>query len=376
MRMPYDFTDNLARIMRMQNLFGPQTIASQTNDTNLTGNIPLEEEAVFTSRNKPVSNVAQVDPASRWEELYTPETEAADRFNELMNQYPERNKPGVWRKIGASLMGIGGRGNSINQQERFLYAPYYRQLEDWKNQMDPASVAMTQERMRNVNERQATGNIVAAEINAAKSSDIFNVRMMDLDRKVDQARTQMEISKMRLDLQKDNAEALQAHREAQRALATAEAERRQIQREIDNDRRDRALEDRVKNTESLIKDRETDGGSSSQADLRTGRINRAQKFQADNPKLGKYIHINGTSISIDPPKKPMKLFGREMPRTGPTDEEYKQIVGAIMGSEPNTTSTTSTTSSSTGKIRVRRLSDNKTGTIDAKDFDPKKYEKM
>src|SRR3990167_77658 len=77
-------------------------------------------------------------------ELYQPEDEMSNRFRELLDTIPERNKPGVLRKIASAIVGLGG-GN----QEQALYAPYNRKMEDWKAKLEPTQAGMINERQEN-----------------------------------------------------------------------------------------------------------------------------------------------------------------------------------------------------------------------------------
>ena len=127
----------LQRIMRLKNIFGSQgeMIGNDLpSQGGITGNMDFEPtdadvEAAVTSK-------------------FQPEHEMSDRLSSMLDTYPERNKPGMLRKIGAALVGASG-GNV----EHALYAPYYRELEDWKTKITPTMQASTQERLRNTNER-------------------------------------------------------------------------------------------------------------------------------------------------------------------------------------------------------------------------------
>ena len=127
--------------MRLQNIFG-----GGVNDNEETQ--PFMPEDV----NAPEQSFDMND-------LYDPETQATNRFNELLEQMPERNKPGVLRKIGASIVGLGGGPQAAR---RSLYAPYYNELEDWKEKIGPAQAGMTQERLGNVNKRQLAYQTISA----------------------------------------------------------------------------------------------------------------------------------------------------------------------------------------------------------------------
>lgn len=103
--------------------------------------------------------------ARRLQELYSPETTASDRLSQLLGQYPQREKPGVWRKIGASIVGMGG---GIEAADRALNAPHNRAVEDWQRQVRPAEYAANQERYNNSNERMLANQVMTQERNDRK----------------------------------------------------------------------------------------------------------------------------------------------------------------------------------------------------------------
>lgn len=85
-----------------------------------------------------------------WMNRFTPATEATTRFNQLIDKYPERERPGLGRTIVASIAGLTNPEASM----KMLEAPNIRNLADWKNRIEPAQQAANLERQENVNERQ------------------------------------------------------------------------------------------------------------------------------------------------------------------------------------------------------------------------------
>lgn len=84
--------------------------------------------------------------------LYTPSNQASDRLNRMIDYQPQRpTDMSKWRKFGGLLVGMG---QGPEAQEKAMYAPYYRQMADWKAGLDPAIKAGELERYSNANERQ------------------------------------------------------------------------------------------------------------------------------------------------------------------------------------------------------------------------------
>jgi len=110
-----------------------------------------------------VDHAAPQDPniAQLMQQFYTPETEATEAFNQLVRNAPQRNKPGIARRLAASAgaLGAGRQGKGIETAEQFMYAPFMRDTQDWMAKMDPNYKAASLENTRNANERQLAGNM-------------------------------------------------------------------------------------------------------------------------------------------------------------------------------------------------------------------------
>lgn len=103
----------------------------------------------------------EYDVRGRMSELYSPESFATERLNQMFQQFPQRNKPSFLRRIGAALSSISG-GPEVG--ERQLYKPYYEAMEDWKTKIGPVSRAAEIEKSTNVNERQFAYQTIASEL--------------------------------------------------------------------------------------------------------------------------------------------------------------------------------------------------------------------
>jgi len=101
------------------------------------------------------------DIASRMQQMYTPETEATNRFNQLIEEYPERNKPGMLRKIASVIAGTVGGPEMFDMS---MYGNYNRKVADWKNKITPAQQAANLERQGNVNERTLAYQTISAQL--------------------------------------------------------------------------------------------------------------------------------------------------------------------------------------------------------------------
>src|SRR5262245_7675506 len=115
----------------------------------------------------PPSVMAQEDPNNpgNWMEFirqqYSPETVAMERFNRLLDEAPRRENPGLARRIAASAAAFGGGGTDA--AEKFMYAPYARDVADFKLRAEPFYQAANLERQGNISERQLVGQMVTAQ---------------------------------------------------------------------------------------------------------------------------------------------------------------------------------------------------------------------
>lgn len=162
--MNFDFLNRL----RMQNIFGG---AGTEPMPTFGGAYNPEPMDTFGGTPPFVPDEAQpFDVGRRMRELYTPETESIDRFNEMIGQYPTWEKPGKLRNIGAialaslgDLFGPKGSGQ-MAFNEMTGRGQYQRDIADWKNQIDPLERAANIERQSNVNNRTMAYQTVSQEL--------------------------------------------------------------------------------------------------------------------------------------------------------------------------------------------------------------------
>lgn len=208
--------------LRLRNIFEPMIGNDLPQQGGITGNMPIspgfpegfgptpeppplfnpppmEVQPPEVGRQSPVPAISAGDRvAQEMSRLYTPETEATQRFNEMLGKYPaqEEYKPGWLRTIGSALTAVGGsftpRGDyQMNPQAmeagmQMAYEPYTRKLTDWKNQMGPAYQAASLERQSNVNERTMAYQTIAQQLRA--EADEERAKKNDRDAAIRQQR--------------------------------------------------------------------------------------------------------------------------------------------------------------------------------------------
>jgi hypothetical protein len=168
---PIDFSQ-----IRRKSLFDPmnQGFISPVDPYLMGGN---ETNEPFVSPTEPTFNAPELDmnalPPHKGKEptddfkmyldqlnqLYTPETQATNRFNQLLDNPPQMDEnPSIMRRIVAGGAGVGNiamrRPGGIEESEKVLQAPYLRNMADWKEKAEPFSRAAQQENAANAVERQ------------------------------------------------------------------------------------------------------------------------------------------------------------------------------------------------------------------------------
>jgi hypothetical protein len=118
--------------------------------------------------NDPMVQQQQPNIADLMRQFYTPETQAGDAFNQLVRNAPQRNKPGIARRLAASGAALKGGPQSA---EQFMYAPYMRDTADWMAKMDPNYKAAQLENTANANERQLAGSMAQYTMSDRKQTE-------------------------------------------------------------------------------------------------------------------------------------------------------------------------------------------------------------
>lgn len=353
----------------MKNIFGQP---SPSGGMNPQIDIPMDFGSTFQG-NPPQVNFAQppitipestpmmqeptgYDIGSRMKELYNPETMAGERFNRLIGEQPQYEKPGVWRSIAAALSAFGPGGHETGM--RVANEPYTRKMETWKNAIGPAQAAANLERQENVNERTLAYQTVSQELrqqadearaaNDTRRSDIaqqranvyeFKARNPNLKfnfsgptvlatdptsgRVTDTGVQTGNLSAMdKMNLAQEQA--LERIEKTGQQARTTEEKRQEGRMEVVGERGEQAR--RTKETPTATQT----GRGELPTQTKVRQYNAAKQLANTRPELRQFIKL-GTSndFTIEPPGT--NFFGRP---TGPTKEQYDEINAAIYGAGP------------------------------------------
>ena len=143
-------------LFRLRNFFNPQEFDQQ----DVMWNDPFPNSPTGQSpQQSPIYNPYPESSSPEDEEIkqlmnrmYQPKNEMTDRFNEMISNIPQREKPSKLRRLAAIFTGMTVDDPDI--ADKVINAPYYRKIQDWKLKLDPTYQAANLERQGNINERQ------------------------------------------------------------------------------------------------------------------------------------------------------------------------------------------------------------------------------
>lgn len=188
---------DLMQMLRMANMFSPEMMGQPPQLSTPEFMAPTVQpmnnisfgptpDLAQSMMNQPMES----DIASRMQQLYNPSTVAGDRFEGLIDAYPQREEPGMLRKIAsiglASLSDLFGKGQGQEVFQGMMYPKFEQKLSDWKNKIGPAQQAANLERQENVNTRTLAHQTVSNEIRAKSEAD--KVAKNEADQKIRQQR--------------------------------------------------------------------------------------------------------------------------------------------------------------------------------------------
>jgi hypothetical protein len=290
------------------------------------------------------------DIASRMSKMYTPESEATDRFNQLIEGMPQRNKPGMLRKIASIAAGTLGGPEAF---DRSMYGNYNNKMKDWKEQLDPAYKSATLERQSNVNERTLAMQTISAELReqaqqhkeandtkraeiAQQRADVYEYKAKNPNLQFNFTGPTVKVSDPQTGKVADTGIptgnisdadklALQQGQALERISATGE-ERRTTQAEG----HEQDMDEIIARGEQARRTRATPSGGTGKDELptqtRVRQFNAARELANTRPELKKFIKLGSpgsNDFTVTPPGQ--GFFGP----TGPTKEQYEEIQGAI-----------------------------------------------
>ena len=386
---------SFAEMLRLKNLFGQPPIMGNDlpQQGGIMGQMPQPSfEGMFAPKQDPYGNISfgppskvaipeskatipfspQPEPAydvnKRMREIYQPETAATERFNQAIGQYPEAQKPGWLKVIGATLADAArpGSGMGVIEGDRT------RKVADWKAKMGPLQDAAQFERYGNANERSLANQTINQELR--QQADTERDKNNDTKTKIAQQRADAYVLKSQNPNRKFNfagptiimtddtgqvidtkiptgslSETDKITMNQKNAISRIDAQGRQTQENM-GVRHDFTMDEiEARGDES----RETKTTIPGKAPSETGelpintarrRLNAANQLKNTRPDLAKFVRVNGDKIDIVQPDT--SFFGDP---TGPNPQQVEEINKIIYGP-----ASTAPSKVPTGKVKVTK----------------------
>jgi len=373
---------NFLEALRLKNIFGLPEGGMVGNDLpsqgGITGRMPIPDDPFGARKPSPFEGIfgdgmemqspnmdrgpvspapmgdGMSDIASRMTKMYTPETQATDRFNRMIDEAPVRNKPGMLRKIASIVAGTVGGPEMFDMS---MYGNFNREMEDWKAKTGPAQQAATLERQSNVNERTLAYQTIAAELReqaqqakeandskrtqiAQQRADVYEYRAKNPNMKFDFSGPTVKVADPTTGKIADtgiptgnlsDADKLALGQEqALKRISATGAERRTTQEEG----HEQELTEIEARGEEARSTRRTPSGAGTGKDelptqTRVRQFNAARELLNTDPELKQFIKLGSpgsNDFTITPPGE-SRMWGH----TGPTTEQYEKINAAIYG---------------------------------------------
>ncbi len=269
---------------------------------------------------------------------YQPEMGASDRFNEMLQNYPESEKRGMLEKIALSMMAL----NDPRLVQQIMQQPSEEQ-EAWSAKIGPAQAAAGQEGSRNVNMRQIADMILSGQ-RAEKGLDLEAGRLGVSQAAQELNEWKAQHPNMQLETREDGMiiginplDPTQIIETGVKSgdLSDQEKEdaRIELERVKETGRVGRAATaTREKKTaatlqEERLRGRPSKPGVLTESSRTTRRLSAAEELKNRDPNgLGKWITIDGKNVEVAEPGK-VKAWWPD--KKGPTSEEHQRIMDTL-----------------------------------------------
>jgi hypothetical protein len=174
-------------LIRLQNMISPSPINPIMGDFEGSNDEGSDENTVPLS--DPVSTIRQNQPSN----------EAETQLRAMLGQMPQRNRPGLGRRIMSGMVALG-----VNEDPRYLELSrqvadpkYYQEMADWNEKLDPLKALATTEGSRRNTERliasdESRFRIAQQNADTAQQRAIDQARNAEEDRKIKRARIDLE----------------------------------------------------------------------------------------------------------------------------------------------------------------------------------------
>ncbi len=190
---------NYLEMLRLRNLFNPGTMQSPDQGDftmpPMGGSSPFDNVSFGNTNMSAMPPAPQgggddYDVAARMAQIYHPQHDASDRFDQLIGGYPSRPQLSRMRRLGAAILGTLGDSDPFSAPSgRGQYAynevtgenDFNKNVMDWKNQVGPAQQAANLERYTNSNERMLANQTISEELRNRGQENKVNIEQGKLE---------------------------------------------------------------------------------------------------------------------------------------------------------------------------------------------------
>lgn len=208
---------------RIAQMFPMQPQDPNTQPQDVSGGFQTSTDVTAPAPNPPI-NISQ-----RMQDLYHPSNTATDAYTQQLNAMPSRSnyKPTGMQRVLASVAGLGAKNGAeaFNTSRGIINAPYNEAEQDWEARTKAFGEGSRLEEAGNKDKRALAEKQIDQEITAAKEKDIFNTKVADMERKIDEANRIIRIREEQLRVNQNSQVAHEnlyqaqiAQRDAQHAL--------------------------------------------------------------------------------------------------------------------------------------------------------------
>jgi hypothetical protein len=307
------------------------------------------------------------DAGARMRELYQPSNDATQRFEALVNAYPQDKNPSWLRRIAAMITDYT---HGPEAGRRVYEEPRNNAIEDWKNQVGPAQQAANLERYENTNSRTLAYQQIATELRekaqeAKERNDTRNAEIRQQRADIYQFKSEHPNFKFIIpkggNIQAVDPATGQAHDTGIPTGSMTEMDKMHLGQEqaieridvkADQDRFSESFKQSGRETLAGIRGEEArktratvPGGVGNKAEQPTQtkvrQYNAAREITNTRPDLAKFVHLTGTNeFTVD--TSGQDFWGKP---SGPTPEQSKELQQLIYGTTPMSAHSTSPTAS-------------------------------
>src|SRR3990167_6516791 len=268
------FENNLREFLRVNRIFEPDDMIGNDlpSQGGITGNLPKDRDIIFGSQEPPES----MSVRDNLDSLYNPQNEMQDRFKQLIDEFPIRQKPTFMRKLTSSLA-VGERGRQI------LDEPHEQAMADYKTKADVIGGAAATESRFNRDMANQALSLAKMEFAAEQANAKLELAVQKLQSDSENRTNQLSFKQAELESEKAQFAAQMARKDLEIANLQSERLRQDADRNRGLDVRERQQKFTEEPTTEEIEYRDAEGNVTESGTRTRGAASRVQARQSGQP---------------------------------------------------------------------------------------------